>query len=181
MGTASRPRERRRARNSTPQIRLLWDELLSPLVPQALRILMYNATYVGNTEDKQPPKGASDEDIVAHARHTHQVIVTSNHDMMQICAEAAQPFVWIDPRGRQLTRARQVLLVLQQVDRWVELLGADPTVCIHAMRTKCKAILPNEAARLATQRMRANERRRSAVPKRRSASGPLLTLSTEEP
>ncbi len=142
-----------------PQIRLLWDELLSPKVPQALRVLGYSVSHIGHPTDNQPVRGSTDQQIVEHALQTNTVIVTSNHDMMQICAEAGQRFIWLDPRGRQLTRAKQLLLVLEQIDDWNSIVESNSTDCVHARRTGCRPIKPAEAARLATQRMRANERK----------------------
>ncbi len=84
-----------------PRVRLIWDELLSHRVPRALRELGFNTTYVGATSDGAPPRRSSDAVVIEFARRTNQVIVTSNHDMMLLCDEAGQRFVWMDPRGRQ--------------------------------------------------------------------------------
>lgn len=51
-------------------------------------------------------------------------MVTSNHDMMTLCDELGQQFVWIDPRGRQLERPDQVLLVFSQISEWARILAA---------------------------------------------------------
>lgn len=96
-----------------------------------------------------------------------------NHDMMMICAEAGQRFVWIDPRGRQLSAVEQVLLVFSQIEVWERLLAADQGVCVRSMRTKCEPIQAGEAARLAEQRMRVLRRRQQA--RRASPLGPLLS------
>ena len=69
------------------KIRLLWDELLSHRVPQALRVLGFNVSHVGNHGDGAPPKGSTDREVLDHARSTNQIIVTSNHDMMLLCIE----------------------------------------------------------------------------------------------
>lgn len=94
------------------------------------------------------------------AARTNQVIVTKNHDMMTLCDEAGQRFVWIDPRGRQLSRPAQVLLVFSQIDDWEVTLRDHPDICIHARRTGCKPIASAEAARLARNRMREIRRRK---------------------
>jgi predicted nuclease of predicted toxin-antitoxin system len=164
----------RRAQARTSQIRLLWDENLSPRVPQALRLLGYSASHIGHPTDHHPPKGSTDDEIVEHALHVGYIIVTSNHDMMQLCAEAGQRFVWLDPRSRQLTRAKQLLLILEQIDRWQQILETDATTCVRSMRTKCEAIAPAEAARLATQRMKANQRRKRTKTSALRPAGPLL-------
>lgn len=157
-----------------PRVRLLWDELLSPRVAQALRILGYPVSHVGHATDNQPNRGASDSEIVEHSKRTNTVIVTSNYDMMQICAEASQRFVWLDPGRRPLTRAKQLLVVLQQIDEWERILASDDVMCVHALRTKCSAITPTEAARLATQRMKRTERRKHRTRPRSVTTGPEL-------
>lgn len=151
-----------------PRVRLIWDELLSHAVPRALRELGFNTTHVGAEADGAPPRGSSDPEVIAFARRTNQVIVTSNHDMMLMCDEAGQPFVWIDPRGRPLRQEEQVLLCFRQIRQWEEIL--DSGQCVHAMRTKSVPITSAEAARLALQRFRAlrrwqrSARRREAPP-----------------
>ena len=73
--------------------------MLSPTVPQALRVLGFRTTYVGNENDGAPARQSSDEDVIAFAKHTNQVIVTSNHDMMTICAEASSDSSGSTPEG----------------------------------------------------------------------------------
>lgn len=157
-----------------PTVRLLWDEDLSPSVPQALRLLGFNTSYVGAEVDRAPKRGATDAEVVRHALLTNQIIVTKNHDMMTLCHETGQRFVWLDPRGRTLFREQQVLLVLSQIRRWQEILAEDPTSCVRALRTKCAPIDSADAARLARQRMRSLERRRRAKVRRLKAEGPLV-------
>jgi predicted nuclease of predicted toxin-antitoxin system len=140
------------------RVRLLWDELLSHLVPDAPRVLGFNTSYVGHVGDDAPVRGSTDQEVLDHARRTRQTIVTSNHDMMLICAEAGQAFVWLDPRSRQYSRLEQVLIAL--------------------MRTKCLAIEAAEAARLANQRMRELRRRKA---RESSKPGPVGTLLPEAP
>lgn len=154
------------------RVRLLWDEQLSPDVPKALRALRVNASYVGNSADDQPKRGSTDPEIVEHAKRTNQVIVTSNHDMMLICEEARQQFVWVDPYGRTLNRRAQVVLAFEQVEAWQSILASDPEICVRALRTKCEPIAASEAARLAAQRMRElRRRRRSSASVVRAADG----------
>jgi predicted nuclease of predicted toxin-antitoxin system len=160
------------------RVRLLWDELLSHLVPDALRVLGFNTSYVGHVGDDAPVRGSTDQEVLDHARRTRQTIVTSNHDMMLICAEAGQAFVWLDPRSRQYSRLEQVLIALTQIEQWEALLSADPSNCVRAMRTKCLAIEAAEAARLANQRMRELRRRKA---RESSKPGPVGTLLPEAP
>ena len=124
------------------------------------------------------PYEPTPEEVVEHAQRHRQVIVTQNHDMMTLCEELGQRFIWIDPRSRQLHREQQVLLVFSQIRAWDEILTVSPQLCVRAMRTKCVGIEPAEAARLARQRMRsllAGTRRRS----RRTT--PLGGLTQAEP
>lgn len=153
------PRDAGSTRRQRPRIRLLWDENLSALVPEALRVLGVRATWVGADRDGAPPRGSSDAVVVEFAQRTSQVIVTSNHDMMTLCDEQGQRFAWLDPKGRALTREAQVLLVFQQVADWERILVEQPDMCIHARRTACKPIASAEAARLARNRMREIRRR----------------------
>ena len=156
----------------TSSIRLIWDEQLAPKVPRALRELGLNATHVGHQQDGCPAKGSSDQEIIDYALKTNQIIVTSNHDMMLLCSEAGQRFVWLDPRGKQLGGVEQALLVLCQILAWEEILESDSSICVRAMRTKCEPIDPAEAARLASQRMRAIQKRRRT--KRVKPIGPMV-------
>ena len=142
-----------------PRVRLLWDEDLSTLVPKALRVLDFRVTYVGSDDTGVPVKSSTDRAVVEYALSTNQVIVTKNHDMMTLCAEVGQRFVWLDPRGKALTREAQVLLVFRQIAEWERILNELPAVCVLARRGGCKAIEAGEAARLANNRMRALERK----------------------
>lgn len=103
------------------------------------------------------------------------MIVTSNHDMMLICAEARQRFVRLDPRGRQLSARQQVILVFTQIEEWQRLLDADAHACVHARRTRCDPISSEEAVRLARRRMRGLQRRQRAT--RGRPDGGLLEIS----
>ena len=157
-----------------PQVRLIWDELLSHPVAKAVRALGFRVTWVGSDDEGVPARGSADAAVIEFAQRTSQVVVTSNHDMMTLCNELGQQFVWIDPRGRQLERPDQVLLVFSQISEWVRILAAEDRPCVRAMRTKCVPIESAEAARLARNRMRAIERRRrSKSPKPVSTTPPL--------
>ncbi len=161
-------------RYPSARTRLLWDEQLSPLVPRALRELGYSTSHVGHAADGAPVRGSTDREVLEYSQRTNQVIVTSNHDMMLICAEAGQRFVWFDPRGRQCNSAQQVVLVFTQIERWDELLSASASDCVHALRTKCVAIEAEDAARLARQRMRELRRRQRAARSTPKPVGRLL-------
>jgi predicted nuclease of predicted toxin-antitoxin system len=163
-----------RKQRNRPRIRLIWDELLARPVPKALRVLGFNVTWVGAGEDGAPPPGSPDSAVIEFAQRTGQVIVTSNHDMMTLCHESGQPFVWIDPRGRKLNGEAQVLLVFQQISQWEQLLTDAPGWCVVARRTGCKAIPSSEAARLAYNRMRALERKKRSGRRRQVRPGEPL-------
>lgn len=153
-----------------PRVRLIWDELLSHPVARALRALGFNTTHVGAEADGAPPRGSNDPAVIGYAQQTGGVIVTSNHDMMLLCDEAGQRFVWIDPRGRQLRQEDQVLLCFRQIRQWEEIL--DSGMCVRALRTKAAPITSAEAARLAMQRFRALRRRQRVAARRRTTTGP---------
>lgn len=135
-----------------------------------------NASHVGHEDDKAPERGSSDADVLAHAKKTNQVIVTSNHDMVLLCAIEAEPVIWIDPRGRQFRRAEMVAVVFGRVEEWQESLSqsADP-VCIHVLRTKTEVLDLDRASHLVVQRMRRLRARQRATAKRagRAGSNPL--------
>jgi predicted nuclease of predicted toxin-antitoxin system len=164
-----------RASRTRPRIRLLWDENLSALVPEALRVLGFRTTWVGSGDEGVPAQGSDDSVVIEFAKRTNQIIVTSNHDMMTLCHESSQRFVWLDPRGRRLPREAQVLLVFTQIRAWEQLLAESPLLCVHARRTRCAAIASGEAARLAEQRMRALERR-----KRRTQKASMSDVAGQE-
>ena len=42
-----------------------------------------------------PARGAGDADVLDHARKTNQVVVTSNHDMILLCAEENESESWL--------------------------------------------------------------------------------------
>lgn len=160
-----------RAHRERPRVRLLWDENLSALVPEALRVLGVRATWIGSSDDGVPSQGSSDSVIIEFARRTNQIIVTQNHDMMTLCHESSQRFVWLDPRGRSLSREAQVLLVFTQIGTWEQLLAENHDDCVHARRTRCAPIASGEAARLAEQRMRELRRRER---RRQRSSSPAI-------
>ena len=103
------------------------------------------------------------------------VVVTSNHDMILLCAEENEPVIWIDPRGRQLTRTQLVPLVFNRVEDWQSRLAqeSDP-VCIHVLRTKTETLALERARHLVLQRMRRLQARKRAQAKK--AGGPALDV-----
>lgn len=141
---------------------------------RALRALGVSASHVGHEGDKAPPRGSSDADVLAHAKKTDQVVVTSNHDMILLCAEEHEPVIWIDPRGRQLRRTEFVPLVFGRVEDWQKLLAeAGEPICVHVLRTKTEVLTLERAKHLVLQRMRRLRSRKRPAP-RRTPSGPTL-------
>lgn len=139
-----------------------------------MRVLGYNASYVGHKEDGSPVRGSSDEEVLGHGKATGQVVVTSNHDMILLCAEQQESVIWLDPRGRKIKRDEMVVLVFQAAAEWEALLAtATGPVCVRALRTKNEVLSLDRAAHLVQQRMRriAARKRRKATPK---PLGPLL-------
>ncbi len=162
-------------KSALPRTRFLWDANLSPQIPKALKILGFNTSHVG-ARDGAPPSNSSDEDIVAYSIKTNQIVVTSNHDMMMICAEQEQRFVWLDPNSKQLRRERQVIVVFTQISEWERILQASKSICVRALRTKCVAIEPDDAVRLAVRRMRDLSRKRSPRQRPGSSGTPIPGL-----
>ena len=168
-------------RPAKPHIRLLWDEDLSLLVPKALRVLGFRTTYVGSPDEQGvPSKGTPDSGVVEFAQRTNQIIVTRNHDMMTLCADRGQRFVWLDPRGKRLSREQQVLLVFTQIHDWQQHLADDPTCCVLARRTACRPIAPPEAARLAANRIRRIQQRKRRLARTPRPMGELFTVEDHE-
>jgi predicted nuclease of predicted toxin-antitoxin system len=153
---------------------LLFDELLSWRVARALRELGIRASHVGHEDDKAPARGSDDAAVLDHARTTNQVVVTSNHDMILLCAEENEPVIWIDPRGRQLKRTEFVSLVFGRVEEWQALLSAaDEPICVHVLRTKTEVLKLERARHLVVQRMRRLQARKR-IRRRSSPPGAIL-------
>jgi len=132
------------------------------------------ASHVGHEGDKAPARGSGDSAVLEHARKTNQVVVTSNHDMILLCAEENESVIWIDPRGRQLKRTEFVPLVFGRVEEWQELLAAAyGPVCVHALRTKTEVLTLDRARYLVVQRMR-RLRARGRAQARKRPSGPTF-------
>lgn len=123
-----------------PRVRLLFDELLPQVVARALRELGFRVSHVGNVDDGSPAYGASDEEVLAHARQTNQVIVTSNHDMIVLCAEQVASVVWTDPRGRQFRRAELVVVAFGGIEQFSKRCPTRRRPCAYgccARRPRC--------------------------------------------
>ena len=135
--------------------------------------------------------------MLTHARRTNQVVVTSNHDMIMLCAEENESVIWIDPRGRQFRRAEFVPLVFGRVEEWQKLLEmAGEPICVHVLRTKTEVLTlgralssrdPKSTPASGAQAISGEETAPWTDPRgsliglievgRRSASLPLVTLS----
>lgn len=126
----------------------------------------------------QPPKGTDDEDVLAHARRTSQVIVTTNHDMIVLCAEQEESVVWLDPRDRDLSRAGLVRLAFGQIHEWdAHLTAAVEPICVVAHKTISKVLSLDHASRLALER---GKRRRRESARREKEAGPLGGLVLDD-
>ncbi len=160
-----------------PQLRLLYDEDVSPKVAKALRALDFQVHHVG--EEGQPPKESSDEAVLAYAQKTRQVIVTSNHDMIMLCAERGASVVWLDPHGRRLRLDEQASMAFEGIVQWCALLSeAEGAVCLRVLRTRVHVLPVTEGAVLAEKRYRAIRKRKAQQRENR----PTLAdqLSTDE-
>jgi predicted nuclease of predicted toxin-antitoxin system len=144
------------AKRVRPKLRLLFDELLPWRAAEALNLLGFRTSYVGNNAHGQPKRGSSDTDVLAHAANSNQVVVTYNHDMIMLCAEQRQPVVWLDPRGRQFTSDEIAAAGFRGIAEWQRLLDAQvEAVCLRVLRTKIDVISLESARRLAERRMKA--------------------------
>ncbi len=112
--------------------------------------------------------------MLAHAKRTNQVVVTSNHDMILLCAEEGESVIWIDPRGRQFRRAEFVALAFGRVEEWQEALAAsDGPTCIHVLRTKTEVLTLDRAQHLVVERMRRLRARKRSQTRKPPSGQPL--------
>ena len=126
-----------------------------------------------------PRSGSSDQTILSYARTTNQVVVTSNNDMILLCLEQVQPVIWLDPRGRKITRDEMVVLVFKATREWEGMLqAATGPVCIRALRTKNESLSVERAIHLVQQRMKRIAARKGGRP-RPKALGPLFESTSE--
>lgn len=154
------------ARRERPSQRFLFDELLPWRVARALHELGFNTSHVGHEGHGAPSRGSSDATVLRHAVETNQVVVTSNHDMIILCAEQGQSVVWLDPRGRQLRHDETVVLAFSGLAEWARLLqAADGSSCVRVLRTKAEVLTLGRASLLAKRRMRSLRARRARPPR----------------
>jgi predicted nuclease of predicted toxin-antitoxin system len=134
-------------------VQLLFDEAVSARVARALAELGFRVSHVGGPG--QPARGCDDATVIAAARRSNQVIVTSNADMVVLCAEEGESVIWLDPRDRDITFEAQTFLFLRQLRDWDrEVRNAAGPVCIQAQKTACRVMSLGEAARIARLRGR---------------------------
>jgi predicted nuclease of predicted toxin-antitoxin system len=113
-----------------------------------LRALGYNVHWIG--QNGQPIRSTEDPDVLKHALKTNQTIVTSNFDMVIICAEAGEAVIWIDQRSNNLSKERLAVLSFTSIADWQERLqSAGAPVCVRALRTKNETLSLERAHRLA--------------------------------
>ncbi len=149
-----------RAPRVRPQLRLLYDEDVSPKVAKALRALDFQVHHVG--EEGQPPKNASDEEVLSFAQKTNQIVVTKNHDMIMLCAEQGASVVWLDPHGRHLRLDEQASMAFHGIVDWcADLAGATEPVCLRVLRTRRHLLPVAEGAAQAEKRYRAMQKRKA--------------------
>lgn len=142
---------------------------------RALKSLDLNVNWIGGS--KQPPKSTDDEDILGWVRRTNQVVVTTNHDMVVLCAEAGETVIWLDPRDRDISLEALTLMCFEQVAEWERALeGASRAVCIVARKTTYEVMDLGRAKRIAIER---GKRRRREVRRRAAAASDAETLFDE--
>jgi len=153
-------------RSGRPQQRLLYDEDVSPKVARALAALDFRVSHVGGPE--QPAKESDDATVLAHAMSTNQIVVTSNHDMIMLCAEEGASVVWLDPHGRHLRLDEQASLSFAGIVGWCSRLeAAVEPVCIRVLRTRVHQYPVAVGAALAERRYRAIQKRKAQPVRRR--------------
>lgn len=151
------------AKRTRPKLRLLFDELLPWTVAEALNVMGFRTSYVGNDQHGQPKRRSSDAVVLRHAIDTGQVVVTYNHDMIMLCAEQQQSVMWLDPRGRQFRSDEIAALAFGGIAEWQRLLEAHgEPVCLRVLRTKVEVIPLDRAGHLAERRMKAARAKQAA-------------------
>jgi len=83
---------------------------------RALKELGLPVAHIG--ERRQPSKAMPDEDVLTHAKRARQTIVTTNHDMIELCAQANESVVWFDAYGRRVDLVKMVVRIFSQITRW---------------------------------------------------------------
>jgi len=81
--------------------------------------------------------------------------------MIELCAEAGESLVWLDPYGRKLSYRKMVMRCFDGIEQWEAMLSVEP-VCVHSLSTKTKAVRLDQAAAMARRRIartQARERR----------------------
>jgi hypothetical protein len=116
--------------------------------------------------------------VLEHARNVNQTIVTTNHDMIVLCAEEEESVIWLTPRDKDISLEALVGMCFSQLREWQRLLDdTSEPVCIMAHKTKCMSVPLDRAKRVALERGK-RRRRRERAKARRDAPGELL-LSVE--
>jgi predicted nuclease of predicted toxin-antitoxin system len=151
----------------------LFDEMVSARAARALKELGLRVEHIG-AED-HPAKSTPDEQVLEHAKQHKQVIVTTNHDMIELCAEAQKSVAWFDTYGRKIDLAKMVVRIFSQVSDWDDLLDGGP-VCVHSLGTKVAPMPLLEASRRARNRINPVEAKRRRAQKAGPTPGDRLDL-----
>lgn len=117
--------------------------------------------------------------VLEHARIANQIIVTTNHDMIVLCAEEGESVIWLTPRDKDISLEALTWMCFSQLHEWQRLLeDASGPICIMAQKTKCAPVPMDRAKHLALER--GKRRRRRETSRARRASEGELTLPVEE-
>ncbi len=138
-----------------PQVRLHFDEDVSPHVAAALRALGYDAT----SNVSSSLEGKSDAEVLAFAALHRRVIVTKNTDLVLICCEAEHPVVWYRPKSKD-SFASQVVTFFTFGERWREMLVTADAV--QQGKTTAHALTFEQIRQRVIRRMRRTQRERAA-------------------
>ena len=145
--------------------------MTSAQTAQALAILGFRVTHVGEQGEDIPPLGAPDEVVLAHAKSRNKVILTNNYDLLLLCAEQGESVIWLDPRGPDLRLTQIVVRCFENIEEWESLFAqANGAVCVRSMKTKNDVLGLDRAARVAERRMAQQRRRTRAAARRRGTT-----------
>ena len=147
--------------------------MVSAKAARALKELGLRVEHVG--APTQPAKSTPDEQLLRHAKQHAQVIVTTNHDMIELCAQENESVVWFDIYGRKVDLPKMVVRIFTQVSKWDELLDGEP-ICVHSLGTKVEPMPLQEASRRARNRIKRVEAKRRRAQRAPKETGGRLDL-----
>jgi hypothetical protein len=143
--------------------------MMSSKVAEALFLLELDVSHVGSAKRRQGatiPKATSDAEVIRRAKLQGRVPVTSNWDFMLAATGDGVTFVWVDGRGRSLTKFDTARMIFQQWSHWERLITVDQVDVVRATRSTFKALTfqdAEEAALKGMARHKSGQRRKAAA------------------